>query len=270
MNNTFNIKRFGRYLGYDLLNARNNAWLSILIMGIAPVIGFVFVQFFSMVTEGTWADSTMDAMRVFAFIMVFIAAVIILPRKVYGSITDKRAGSSWILLPASTLEKFLSMLIVTCVVAPLLLGIALLASDTLLGLIFPNSYGIPLVSGGFPDLSEMKESLQDSGLHINLGGAFYLSWCENILIFTLGAICFRKSKTAKTILFYILATGVLTTILSVGVIQNVNDFSVTSEDSVEVIGHFASMANVAVNIFYPVIFAILDGGIYYRIRTIKQ
>ena len=49
MNNIFNIKRFCNYFLYDLRNAKNNYGLSLLILGVMPVVLYIIVQLFSLI-----------------------------------------------------------------------------------------------------------------------------------------------------------------------------------------------------------------------------
>ena len=44
MNNIFNFKRFVNYLRFDLRNAKNYYGLSMLVVGLLPVIVFAFSQ----------------------------------------------------------------------------------------------------------------------------------------------------------------------------------------------------------------------------------
>ena len=48
MNNIFDIKRFGQYFLYDLRRAWNNYGLSLLLMGLIPIILYVVYQLISL------------------------------------------------------------------------------------------------------------------------------------------------------------------------------------------------------------------------------
>ena len=52
MDRTFDIRRFGRYLAWDLRNARNNAGFSLLVYGVTPIFIFAFFQLCSLIFDG--------------------------------------------------------------------------------------------------------------------------------------------------------------------------------------------------------------------------
>ena len=62
MNNIFDIKRFCQYFLYDLRRAWNNYGLSLLLMGLIPIILYVVYQFISLVS-GRGTDLMPDPMK---------------------------------------------------------------------------------------------------------------------------------------------------------------------------------------------------------------
>ena len=144
MNIIFNFSRFGRYLVYDLRNAWNNAGFTLLVYGLAPIFFFFFYEICCLVFSGYFGDFGLGWRIPFLFVLMLVCFTL-LPARLYGRVTDRRYGTEFLMLPASTFEKFLSMVIVTAVVMPLCLSLMLLVSDTLLGLIFGALYGEPLL-----------------------------------------------------------------------------------------------------------------------------
>ena len=107
MNNIFNFKRFVNYLRFDLRNAKNYYGLSMLVVGLLPVIVFAFSQIlYWMVSKD---NVSLDFGLAFRCITLCIAVAIVnltAPPKMYGRITERRCGSDWLLIPASTFEKW--------------------------------------------------------------------------------------------------------------------------------------------------------------------
>lgn len=266
MNNVFNIQRFGNYFLYDLRRAKNNYGLSLLLLGLMPVIIFLFFQFFSLIS-GNGLTELPDEMQ---FMAVFIATIVVILGagvKLYGFVTEKRAGSDFLLLPASTLEKWLSILLMVCIVVPVILFSLTFLSDTLMSLVFPNTYGDRMMVA---DLARnMFDILGEEGISINLPGLLFLNWCANILTFTLGAVCFKKAKVAKTLLCVFAFSMVLSLIL-------VLSFGTSHIDTDWLEMHFSDpqsierFLNWTISIVLTVLFGGLLGGLYYRLRTLKH
>lgn len=185
MNSIFNFSRFGKYFLYDLRNAKNSAGLSILVLGLLPIIIFVVFEICCLVLDGHLNESEDTGM--IAISAAVMASTIIAPKKLYGGITDKKIGADYLLIPASCFEKFLSMLLILCVIIPLLLCVTLTLTDGLMCLVFPKYY-LPI------------NVSNDITGDVNLTPIVMGGWIGGILSFTLGALIFKKSKIAKTIL----------------------------------------------------------------------
>lgn len=269
MNNTFDINRFGKYFKYDLFNAKNQFGLSLLILGFTPVIVFVFTQLFSVLFLSEWAGNVVPA-RVLAIICAVFCTILVFPSKAYGKLTEKKAGSDWILLPASVFEKWLSMIIISVIVLPICLFSLLIVSDTLLALCFPVQYGSTIFSSDAINLFALSIPGEDS-ISFNASGIIFFDWCNNILAFTLGAIVFKKSKVGKTILCLFLfgciigaaSTAILgtTRLGSDDLVRLFSDWTIT--DAFRAI-------NIFINSVYVITLALLSGGMYYRMKTIKH
>lgn len=267
MNNVFDFRRFGKYFTYDLVNAKNNYWLSLLITGLLPVISYVISQMLGRLFTGEWYQGAL-ATQISSFCAAIVVVSMGFSAKAYGRITERRAGSSWLMIPASSFEKFLSMIIISCVVVPVLLGILLFGSDALMSLIIP-SYGKPLFYYVSNVNGFIAEELADS-LSLNVPALIAVSWASSILPFLLGAIFFKKSKVGKTFLALIGLSIVLSMISSVfmnGLVLDVEDLfclggSFTGEE-------FFRRFNLLMNILSTVSIGTLLVLIYLRVRTIK-
>ena len=266
MNNVFDIKRFGNYFLYDLRRGWNNYGISLLILGIMPALVFLVYQFFSIIS-GNGVGETPDEMKFMGLILTSVVVIFGAGAKLYGFVTEKRAGSDFLMLPASTLEKWLSMVLITCLVLPIILFALLFATDGLMGLVFPTAYGDRIFQIGLGQ--ELTEMLNSEGIYFNFPAVIILNWCENILIFVLGAVCFKKAKVAKTLLCLAIVGMVFSTLL-------VAVLGTSSIDPDWFTEHFASPEkainafNLFLNIFYIVVLCGLLGGLYYRLRTLKH
>ena len=120
MNNIFDIKRFGQYFLYDLRRAWNNYGLSLLLMGLIPIILYVVYQLISLVS-GRGTGLVPDPMKFVGLFAVLCVVLLGAGTKLYGFVTEKRAGSDFVMLPASTTEKWLSLALMVCIVLPVVL-----------------------------------------------------------------------------------------------------------------------------------------------------
>ena len=197
MNNVFDIKRFGRYFAYDLNNARNNFGVSALTVGLLPLILLFFNTLFGLVFTGDVPQVVLPAkvvILVFAFIIVAISG----PVKLYGHLTERRSGSDWLMIPASSFEKFLSMALMLCIVLPVaVLGLFSIC-DLLLSWIVPF-YGDSVVCQLGSGLDNLITNSDVSVMFLSPGGTYastWLNWCIGILPFALHLQGFHVFDTA--------------------------------------------------------------------------
>ena len=267
MNKIFDIKRFGNYFLYDLRRAKNNYGLSLLIMGLIPVILYVVYLLLSLIS-GQGVDPMPDGMKFGAIFALLFVVIFGAGTKLYGFVTEKRAGSDFLMLPASTTEKWLSMVLMVCIVLPVVFFALLLLSDGVMSLVFPNTYGNRLLDRNL--ISDLLYGIQgEQGISLNLPAILFCSWCENILVFTLGAICFKRAKVAKTLLCLFGFGMVLSTLLVLifGTSHIDTDRLMTIFDNPDLAVGFV---NRAINILYVLIIGGLLWGTWYRLRTLKH
>lgn len=267
MSNIFDIKRFGKYLKYDLNNARNQYSVSFIIVSLMPI---VVLTICNIVRICFGLDhSNFNGISIFAVIMSYFIAVITFPTKVYGGITEKREGSGFLLVPASSFEKFLSMLIICCIIFPVLMWAIFFAADSLLSTIFPMSYG----EGAIGMIKSWYASDISEYIRISLPAFGIATWCSTVLAFTLGAILFRKSKAAKTILCLIAIGIVCSSIFAAlgenGILDSIVERFGYYESDFE-ISKAVSILNAWINISTGITLAALAAGIFFRIKTLKH
>ncbi len=282
MNNVFDIKRFGKYFMYDLNNARGNYAVSALVIGLLPLILLVFTVIFSLLFSGE-VSPIMFPMKVTILVCAFFICMLSGPVKLYGSLTERRSGSDWLMLPASSFEKFLSMSIMLCIVLPLAVFGLFAICDLLLSWIVPV-YGESVVGQICNGVDSLESFLGDSFenanslLGVTAGSTYlmgWLSWCASVLPFGLGAICFKRGKAAKTILC-IIGVQILFSIILLTLFRGgaQNGFELGQR----IVSFFGDMtpeklqtlSNAFINISYFVTIGGLLAGLFFRIKTIKQ
>ena len=265
MNKIFDFKRFGKYFCFDLVSAWQRSGVTLLAIACLPVWIFAIHQLFGLIFGGQFGSFGIGGIAA-AYISSFFFAVIAFPVQNYGHLTDKKAGSDWLMLPVSRLEKFASVLLITCVVVPLVWFAVIVACDGLLSLLF-NTYpamGLPKMMDG---LGSVLAEFHSENVSFAVGGpwAIYLSWCADILVFTLGAMYFRKHKVVYTFLS-LFALGLLMT-MALGILFNGN-MHISPEDINE--DSLMHTLNAVVYTLYVVEFVVLDLAIFFRIKTLKH
>lgn len=265
MNRYFDFRRFGNYLLYDLKNACRGFGFSTIILGLAPLILFVF----SILCAWVFAGSTCEiplALRWMAVMSAFTLAYTIAPAKLYGPLTDKRYGSDYLLLPASQLEKWLSMLIVLCIALPLVMGLVTVVSDALLSLCFSSIYSGTLFAAA--DFSAITKVFSLFGFSLPL--LFFFQWSCNALIFALGAVWFKRAKILKTLVAIFLFGMVLSFLSFAAVGSNWIPVERIFEDVTEAEDSAIRFIRTFVYVFSCVMTVISAALLYVRVRTIKH
>ena len=280
MNNVFNLKRFGKYFVYDLNNAWNNYGISALVIALLPLIMLIFNVVFGLVFNGD-ATPLLLPMKVTLFLVVFAVVILSAPTKLYGRLTERRAGSDWLMVPASSFEKFLSMALMLCVVLPVSVFGLFALCDLLLGWIVPVYGGsmVKEIATNFPSVADMAMTINGvSASGFTKGGLIaiaFLTWCASILPFGLGAVCFKKGKAAKTILC-IFALEIILSILLVVVFKagfsNGFDFEQMMSRVMEnaTSGKAQFWSNFLLNLKYLIVVGGLLAALFFRVRTIKH
>ena len=236
-NDIFNFRRFGKYFASDIRTCWANFGLSLLTISLLfPISVALITGFFNLVLEGAW-DSADMGIRFFVFCIAFVCLIVTMPVKCYGKITEKQYGSFWLTLPASKLEKFVSMFLMTCLIVPVI-GIGLyLGVDTIICAI-DSTCGNNLVAGGrellvkMNELKEMTLNFVDETITVEDATAVHeilrqvsspFLYVDEIfsvtLPFLLGALYFKSGKTVKTFLV-LFAMGIASSILMTPVMEN--------------------------------------------------
>ena len=174
----FDFRRFRKYFVSDLKTCSANYGLSLLTISLlTPLALYVITVAFNLILHLGWEGPSL-AFRSIVFGIAMFCMVVTMPVKCYGGLTDKQYGSFWLTLPASRLEKFLSMLIITCIVAPFAGIVLYLGLDALISTMDKTcggsiGFGIMQLLDGMGDLngaiSDLKMNLGSEGIVIEDG-----------------------------------------------------------------------------------------------------
>lgn len=217
MNNTFAFNRFKNLLLKDGKMYIRNFGTSLIVWCCLNAIFWIFNLLFG---------TTSDPLFRFGMLCIWTAlAMMMVPSKVYGNANLSREGVGFAMLPASSLEKFISMFIYCAIVTPVVVFFGGYLVDALLS-VFPF--------GGFEKpihlytLNELVRLANDTEGVIQAGDtsvsftdvfpigvirtSIYVSIVQWAAIFMLGNMLFKKHKAGKTFVCYMGISYVFSTI----------------------------------------------------------
>ncbi len=276
MNNIFDFKRFGKYYISDLKHTFDYSALTILLTSLSGVIAYLFFGVMKLIVSGEWMSYGI-AGRCITFVIAFYIIVFSVPAKCYGYFTDKRSGTFFTLIPASSLEKTISMIINVCILAPLSYILISLAADSLLCLLDPmagNSiiYTVTSASGELHDALAMLNG--QANFEIVTTGELITGYILNvinwILIFLVGSLYFKKNKVGKTFLVVILVSMVIGSLSTWILLPFANSGLIERLSNAENVQHaftlfkFSTVSVAAIEIVGLMIWT------YIRVRTVKH
>ena len=270
-NEVFNGSRFWNYFKYDFTQMWRNHVKASIGIGLSGLILYVISVGFNLIFGGGW-DGPNLGIRFGVFILAFTALELYQTRT-YGYLTDKRKGSAWLMLPASTFEKWLSMVLMTIIVLPLLFVGVYLLSDLLVASLDPTVGHSMLhsIGSGFRDLS---------GEIINVNGDYNTNWsvwafvpvffvgiCTNFLFFLLCGLIFKKNKILGGFVIIFLLSSLFSIVFSlIGINTNIE---IEANDFAEAEVYIRQVLNT-VTWVSALMAAGLAGGIYWRLKTLKH
>lgn len=285
MNNTFNINRFGKILKHDGLNFFPNFILALAILWAIPVVIYLFTIL--MPTEETiHIYNAMSRVSIIDFLLKI--AIIIAPAILYKTCNDSRKGIGYAMLPASTLEKFLSMVIFCVIVTPIIYLAGALAIDSILAL-FNGPYEGFAASLYFDKYAQIDYSIENH----DVAGILDDTWpifIENLSptfltvlsllailtlssIFMFGNMIFKKRKTGKMIGILILLSIIIMIIFINYVVNNealAEYFKQIDEDNVTEFIERMVFIWMNVTLYTEIIVsALMLFGVYRKIKTQK-
>lgn len=203
MKNTFEINRFRQVVAEDWKLYFRRFGITLLVWSCLPIVLWITSLVFEF-------DMEADVRTFFIFAFI-VATVMSIPANVYGKANLSRDGVSFAMLPATSSEKFLSMVVYCSIVTPVFCGLGAWAVDSLLTL---------LPFGGF---KEFVFPFKVEFLFYNLLFAAMLFFTESSL-FMLGNMIFKKRKTGKTFAWILLILFVFTLIVQIPVLMDGLDY----------------------------------------------
>ena len=292
-NDIFNFQRFGKYFSTDIRTCWANFGLSLMtITLLIPVVTYFISTAFNLILKSSW-DGPDTGMRFFIFCVALICMVVTMPVKCYGKITEKQYGSFWLTLPASRLEKFISMFLLTCIIVPVV-GVALFLGIDAIICAFDHTCGSSLIAGAMKFIRNMGDvqeltmnfvdeniSIEDATLvqqiidQINSPLLYADELIGMTLPFLLGAVFFKNSKTVKTILVlfaFSTAVSIVSTPIMESWASNVFD---SLNDNPAVLtrlfdnGFFKNLVLID-TISDAIVNLALMAGVWFRIKTLKH
>lgn len=275
VNDTFSAKRFGQYFMYDLKQLWHNNGKAALALGFISVICYIIWVAFSLIFVGTWQAPGLVARLVFFSIGSMI--LVFYQTRTYGYLTEKKAGQSWLMVPASHLEKFVSMMIITIIVIPLAYLVSYLVLDSLIGLLDKTSGG-PLLGGFGSVMDSVNRALsaaREEGFQFSLSAFLIPSVFQfifNLLYFLLCGICFKKWKIMGGIGIMLGVEAVVGPVLSSLIFKYWTPLISGEEYQGDpaVINDIVHQVAIYANVINIVLLLAVAVAIYYRIKTFKH
>jgi hypothetical protein len=265
----FNGSRFWTYFKYDLTQMWRNHVKAAILIGFSGLILYVLGVGFNAVFDKVWQAPSFGARLVIFFLACF--ALELYQTRTYGYLTDRRKGAAWLVVPASSFEKWLSMIIMTLVVIPVAFLGTYALIDGLLALADPT-YGEVLIGAAKTAIVETQEKLaianEEYSTTWNLGFMVLpaiAGFVCNFLYFLLCGICFKKNKILWAFIILFGASIVLSTVMTTFGLQTHYDIEDLSEAE-EVARHIIRWTTAGTF----ALAACFAGGIFYRIKTLKH
>lgn len=289
----FNFNRFGKYFVSDLRTCAANYGLSLLTLAVlTPLALECITGVFNMILGLTWEGAGIG-MRAGIFGVAMFCMIVTMPSKCYGRLTDKQYGSFWLMLPVSRLEKFISMLLICCIVAPFISICMYLGIDAVLCAI-DHTCGENIIAGALNMMDEFTT------FKMNLGGSDieiseeYIMMYENAskfidqvtnpwlyvdellcasLPFVLGAICFKKGKIVKTFLALAALSTAVSMLATPIMMGYMGDLMTASEDEVMKMMFESGFYNSLIWMDIVGDFILYGGmtvAVWFRLKTLKH
>ena len=208
MNNTFAFNRFKNLLLKDGKMYIRNFGTSLIVWCCLNAIFWIFNLLFG--------SSTMPPVR-FGMLCIWTAlAMMMVPSKVYGNANLSREGVGFAMMPASSLEKFISMFIYCAIVTPIVVFFGGYLVDAFLS-IFPfGGFEKPIHLYSLNEIFYKGINNEGSPIHLNspsdamalsiaymMRVSFYAGIIQWSAIFMLGNMLFKKHKAGKTFASYL-------------------------------------------------------------------
>lgn len=183
MNNILDFGRLFNLLRMDIKRTFMTSFNTIVVL----VCVYVFLTLFSLLVNSPLVQTE----RLPFYLLISVIYMIMLPRTVYGKVNDRREGVEYGMLPVSTTEKFISMVLTLGVIAPVAFYALIFVLDAILVFLSPEASG----SVGYlwnATAVDLKSTLRSFAS---------ISLLQTAFIF--GNLYFKSRKVTKTLLAFI-------------------------------------------------------------------
>lgn len=183
MNNILDFGRLFNLLRMDIKRTFMTSFNTIVVL----VCVYVFLTLFSLLVNSPLVQTE----RLPFYLLISTIYMIMLPRTVYGKVNDRREGVEYGMLPVSTTEKFISMVLTLGVIAPVAFYGLIFVLDAILVFLSPEASG----SVGYlwnATAVDLKSTLRSFAS---------ISLIQTAFIF--GNLYFKSRKVTKTLLAFI-------------------------------------------------------------------
>lgn len=238
MNNTFSFERFLKVLRYDFKMRVPAFGVMFLVLLITPHVLHQIMDF----GNSFPARQRLDLYSVMSIFVTFFA-----PFKIYSAFRDKQGRTSFLMLPASSLEKFAGMVLTSLAMLPAFVLCTFLL-DALFCLLFSGQYGsVVTVDCGFL----AKGAL---GLFCIAGAAI------------LGNTLFKKGAPGKTLLCILILMFLWLTVITGYIFENLFEYGDADAEAMQM--RIEMKVNISIILYSAVaiLFYILA---WWRIRKIQ-
>ena len=227
MNQYFNITRFGKLFKKEF-SERISTIATISVIFSIILILWWFIAFLIHMT-GTPTTSGAESRAVYLFVVV-VLMVISSPLILYYRSNHRKKGVDYIILPASFNEKFLSMLIHTLILFPVMIGLSVMITDLVICTLNPAIFNGSILSSGL--LSTIWNSNS-----IEVGWSIFSAFS----LFLLCNAIYKRNKTVKSIfsilLFYLVISIIISTLayaiynqwVGINMVGNINSVEILSD-----------------------------------------
>lgn len=281
MNNTLDINRLGKVIKHDGASFAQNLGLALIILWSIPLV----IWLFSSLTPGSHSIDSFARIGIISILSKIL--LIIAPARLYKYCNDSRQGIGFAMLPASSLEKFISMVFYCIIVAPIIYLAGALAVDSILAVLGGPYEGFAIANyfDNWTDLMNMwrekvllnaedYELLTDSisPTVIIISKILFVIALSSIFMF--GNMVFKKRKTGKMIGILILLY-IIFMIIMVNLVANHEDWferhfgNMNKENAVEFFKHMIYVITRVSMIISAVVSAVMLWLTYYKIKTQK-
>ena len=281
MNNTLDFNRLGKVVKHDGTSFAQNLSLALIILWSIPLV----IWLFSSLTPNNGHIDSYSRISIISTLGTIL--LIMAPARLYKYCNDSRQGIRYAMLPASSLEKFISMVFYCVIVAPVIYLAGALAIDSILAVLGGPYEGFA-IADYFNDLSQFRhmvrqKMMMDEEDYTLL--ANYLSPTIIILskalstlamssVFMFGNMVFKKRKTGKMIgiliLLFIIFMIIMVNYLATHEEQISRWFGYMSEENAAYV--ITRMIRVSINaslISSAVVSVVMLWLTYYKIKTQK-